>query len=553
MTAEVAARAAPASEIYPLGPATAVPDPERIGLKAHALVRLARLGLPVPEGFVLGTALCEAYLRDPPGTAAALRPALEAALQELERASGLRFGDARRPLLVAVRSGAPVSMPGMMDTLLNIGLTQATLRGLVRRTGNPRLARDSYRRLVQSFAETIYGASPAPFEAALQATLAAQGLRHARELDFVGLSVLGERFATLFEEQTGERFPEDPRVQLESAIAAVFRSWRCERAAAYRRLHGLPEAPGTAVIVQRMVFGNAGGTSGSGVGFTRDPATGENHLYVDFLFNSQGEDVVAGRHQAADAERLARVLPEVWRQLGAARHALEREFGDAQEFEFTVQDGRLYLLQARSAKRTDWAALRIAVEQVREGLIEPAHALARLAPLRLEAIVRRRLSRGDLRPLARGVPASVGVASGPIALEPQTALRFARRGERPILICADLSTEDIEAIAACAGVVAQRGSRTAHAAVIARQLGVACLVGCEALERDPAKRCVRVGAERYNEGDAITVDANEGAVYGGALHVVEERPDDWLAEVARWRAAIPAACAPLSAAASIRP
>ncbi len=519
--------------IFPLGPGA--PQASVIGFKAHNLARMARIGLPVPEGFALGTGLCRAYLEDPRAAAERLRPGLDQALKDLERASGLRFGDPRRPLLVAVRSGAPVSMPGMMDTLLDVGLTQATVRGLLRRTGNPRLAWDSYRRLIQSFAQIVHGASGAPFERAIADEVARQGLAHARELDFRSLALLAERFLAIFEDETGERFPEDPRVQLEAALAAVFRSWASERARRYRRLHAIDERLGTAVTVQRMVFGNAGGTSGAGVAFTRDPSTGENRLYIDFLFNSQGEDVVSGRHRAGDGERLAQVLPAVWRELGAARHALEREFGDAQEFEFTVQDARLYLLQTRAGKRTPWAALRIAVEQVEEGLVEPKAALARLKDLELGAIRRTRLAgEGSMEALAAAVPASVGVASGPVALDSVSARRFAAAGRPPILVREDASTEDIDGIAAAAGLLVARGSRTAHAAVVARQMGKVLLVACEALAIDAASRTLRFGGRRVNEGEPITLDANGGRVFAGELATLVERPERWLAEVEQW-------------------
>lgn len=529
--------AAPEADIHPLGPLSPAASAEAIGFKAHNLARMARLGLPVPEGFVLGTALCHAYLADPAQATERLRPAVDAALRELEQASGLRFGDARRPLLVSVRSGAAISMPGMMDTLLDVGLTQTTLRGLLRLTGNPRLAWDSYRRLIQSFAQTVHAAQAAPFERATENEVSEQGLAHARELDFRSHAALAKRFLAIFEEQTGERFPEDPRAQLDAAVASVFRSWRSGRARAYRRLHRLDEQPGTAVTVQRMVFGNAGGTSGAGVAFTRDPSTGENRLYVDFLFNSQGEDIVSGRHVAGDAERLAQVLPVVWRQLGAARHSLEREFGDAQEFEFTVQDGRLYLLQTRTGKRTPWAALRIAVEQVQEGLLEPRAALECLGGLDLASISRTRRagSRGHGF-LATAISASAGIASGPIALDTAVARRFAAEGRSAILVREDTSTEDIDGIAVAAGLLSARGSRTAHAAVVARQQGKILLVGCAELDIDAAARTVRIGARRFAEGETITLDANEGRVLEGEARIVVERPEAWLAEVARWRA-----------------
>lgn len=521
--------------IYPIGPA-ATGSVEDMGFKAHNLARMARLGLPVPQGFALGTPLCSLWQSDADTATADARPMIDAALRDLERVTGLRFGDARRPLLVAVRSGAPVSMPGMMDTLLNVGLNGVTVRGMLRLTGNPRLAWDSYRRLIQSFAETVHGADPAPFNHAVTEALAREGLSQPRELDYRSLAGLCEEFLALHEDLTGKRFPQDPRRQLEAAIGAIFRSWNSGRAKTYRALHGVAEQSGTAATIQRMVFGNAGGTSGAGVAFTRDPSTGEDRLYVDFLFNSQGEDVVSGRHRAEDADRLAQVLPQAWRALAAARLALEREFGDAQELEFTVQEGMLFLLQTRNAKRTPWAALRIAVEQVRDGLIDRQTALARLDGLDLAAIARPKLADaagGTL--LARCTSAGVGVAHGRLALDGETVQRFVREGANAILVREDISTEDVAAIAHAAGVLSARGNRTAHAAVVARQLGKVCLVGCEGLKIDGVRREVRLAERVLREGDTISLDANEGRVFAGEVRVVVERPAQWLAEVARWQ------------------
>jgi pyruvate,orthophosphate dikinase len=303
----------------------------------------------------------------------------------------------------------------------------------------------------------------------------------------------------------------------------------------YRRLHGIDDAMGTAVTVQRMVFGNAGGTSGSGVGFTRDPATGENRLYLDFLFNAQGEDVVSGRHAVTDTARLPMALPEVAQRLEELRHALESAFGDAQEFEFTVQDGRLYLLQTRTAKRTPWAALRIAVEQVREGVVAPETALARLEGIDLEAIERRRVADEGDAALARAVPASIGLAVGAIALDTKACERLAARGRPAILVRADTSTEDIAGIAAAVGVLTARGGRTSHAAVVARQMGKVCLVGCTALRIDEKARTIAFGGTTRREGETICLDAESGRVLDGEPQVIVERPEGLLSEVAKWR------------------
>ncbi|MDT3736686.1 MAG: PEP/pyruvate-binding domain-containing protein [Denitratisoma sp.] len=509
---------------------------DNMGFKALNLARMAHIGLKVPEAFVLGTALCRDFLKHPAKSRTALHDLLVEMLRRLETASRLAFGGVRKPLLVSVRSGAPVSMPGMMDTLLNIGLCDATLHGLMRLTGNPRLAWDSYRRLVQQFAEVVHGADAAPFRDVLDAAVREAGVDDARELDFRQLAGLTREFLAIHRDATGQPFPQDPMEQLEAAIAAVFASWNGERATAYRRLNGLPDNLGTAVTVQRMVFGNAGGTSGAGVAFTRNPAYGGNRLYADFLFNSQGEDVVSGRVMANDAPRLQALLPEVWARLESLRGSLEAEFRDAQEFEFTVQDGELFLLQTRSAKRTPWAALAIAVDQEKEGLIAPDEALARLEGIDLERLERRRLAPGEEQAaLGRGVSAGIGLAGGPIALDADAAQRFAAEGRPALLVREDTLTADIAGLAACAGLLTVRGSRTAHAAVVARQMGKPCLVGCAGLAIDAAARSVALGGRSLREGDVLWIDAEGGGVYEREPAVAVERPAAALAAVARWR------------------
>ena len=507
-----------------------------MGFKAHNLGRMAHLGLKVPEAFVLGTAICRDFLKHPAKSRTALHDLLVEMLRRLESASRLAFGGNRKPLLVSVRSGAPVSMPGMMDTLLNIGLCDATVHGLIRLTGNPRLAWDSYRRLVQQFAEVVHGAEAAPFRAALDAAQHEAGVDSPRELDFRQLAQLTREFLAIFRDVAGQPFPQDPLEQAEAAIAAVFASWNSERAIEYRRLNDLPDSIGTAVTVQRMVFGNAGGTSGAGVAFTRDPAGGDNRLYVDFLFNSQGEDVVSGRFAAGDAERLQTVLPEVWARLETVRGTLEAEFRDAQEFEFTVQDGELFLLQTRSGKRTPWAALRIAVDQVREGLIAPDEALHRLDGIDLDSLERKRLAPGvEQEMLGRAVPAGIGLAGGAIALDAAAAQRLVAEGRRALLVREDTLTEDIAGLAACEGLLTLRGSRTAHAAVVARQMGKPCLVGCSQLAIDAAARSITLGARTLREGDPLWIDAEAGLIFASEPAVATEKPLAELAAVAAWR------------------
>jgi pyruvate,orthophosphate dikinase len=454
-----------------------------------------------------------------------------AGLRALERASGQALGDARRPLLLAVRSGAPISMPGMLDTLLNVGLCDATVTGLVRQTGNPRLVWDAYRRLVAAHGEVVAGLPATSFD---EAAAELFGGRGERELDFAELRALTRRFLEVYAQRAGRPFPQDPGEQLGGAIEAVFASWQSPRAREYRRLNDIPNALGTAVTVQRMVFGNAGGQSGAGVGFTRDPASGEPALWVDFLFNAQGEDVVSGRSSAEGHEGLASVLPEVWRELSEAAKRLEHAFGDMQDFEFTVQDGRLFMLQTRAGKRTPQAAARIALQLLDEGLIGPRLALERTADLDRQALARPRIvAQGDtaLTRLGRAATASSGVAVGEIALDEARALARREAGAAVVLVRRDAETSDIVALESATGLLTRRGARTSHAAVVARQLGKVCLVGCAELQVDEISRTIQIGDTTLHEGEVITLDGNEGVFYAGAARVELEYPEDLLARL----------------------
>jgi len=511
-------------------------DVDEMGMKAFELARMTRLGLPVPPGFVLGTHQCRRWYREPERFRKGLAALLEEQMRWLQSVTELGFGDTRKPLLVSVRSGAPVSMPGMMDTLLNIGLCDATVHGLLRITGNPRLVWDSYCRLIRSFAEVVFGVNQQPFVAAIDSMLVRERVDRFQELDYLSLAELAQSFLKIFLDVSGTAFPQNPLEQLELAVRAVFASWNSPRAVEYRRLHGICDDLFTAATIQRMVFGNAGGMSGSGVGFTRDPDSGEKRFYFDFLFNSQGEDVVSGRATGTDAERLFIVLPETRQELHAICSALEKEFRDAQEFEFTIQDRVLYLLQTRTAKRTDWAALRIAVEQAGEGLIEKSEAVARLDGLALDSISRRRLSLEDQQPLCQGQPAGIGVAIGPLVLDSDAIHRFSSEAghESVVLVRDEMSTVDIAGIALSAGVLTARGNRTSHAAVVARQLGKACVCGCGGLRIDLARRVVVLGDRSLAEGEMITLDSNTGRVYAGAGEIVVDRPSEWLDEIRNW-------------------
>lgn len=513
--------------------ALAQASPQRLGFKAFNLLRMAQMGLPVPPAFVLGTQFCA----DAEKRSEASSPETWAsALQALESASGtLRFGDAARPLLLSVRSGAPVSMPGMMETLLNIGLNDATVQGLIRQTGNPRLAWDAYRRLIASFAEVVAGLPAELFEDELKRLCAG---RDERQLDFAELRGLTQRFLQLYQEAAGSAFPQSPQAQLQQAIAAVFASWQSAKACSYRAAHGVADAIGTAVTVQAMVFGNAGARSGAGVGFTRDPRSGAPGLWVDFLFNAQGEDVVSGRRSAQGHEQLEQVLPQVWEELQQACGRLERQMGEMQDFEFTVQEGCLYLLQTRDGKRSPQAQARIALDLWREGVIDQTTARQRCAGLDAEALQISRVLAADgqaVQPLARAQAASSGVVMGRIVLDEAGALAAQAAGQPAVLLRRDAETADSAALALTLGLLTQNGARTSHAAVVARQMGKVCLLACEGMQLDEAAREVRFGERLLREGDWISLDGNEACVYAGQVQTERYCPPGLLDELAQLR------------------
>ncbi|MBO0738530.1 MAG: pyruvate, phosphate dikinase [Alphaproteobacteria bacterium] len=523
---------------YPIKAGVSVP-PEgaiEVGNKARNLIRMASAGLPVPAGFVLSTAWTR-KVRAEREDDTRLVESLAAGIDLVETATGLRFGSARRPLLVAVRSSPPVSMPGMLETVLDVGLNAETVDGLIRLTGNPRLAWDCYRRLIQGFAQVVQGLPTAPFNNLMQAALGEAGVTALEQLDHRSLRRLTRNMLDEYRALAGRPFPQDPREQLRRAAAAVFRSWDAEKATTYRRLNQIDEGSGTAVTVQNMVFGNAGGDSGAGVGFTRNPATGERQLYLDFQFGVQGEDVVAGRQVLSDPQQLRGRLPETWKELEQVAHRLEALFRDAQDFEFTLQDTRLSVLQTRDAKRTPWAALRIAVDLAAEGVLGPEEALARLHGLDVQAVKRTRFSGGRPTPVAVATVASLGVASGAIALDTAAAERLGREGAPVILVRAESTTADIAGIAKAAGILTGSGGRTSHAAVVARELAKVCLVGCPSLSADPARRICRIGGQTFAEGDFISLDGDGGAIYPGRLAIVAERPERELAIISGWHRA----------------
>ena len=515
--------------------ADATLDPACVGSKAAMLARMAALGLRVPPAFVLPTGLCRGVNEGKHAAEQALAEGLRRGIRTLEATTGRKFGDSRRPLLVSVRSGAARSMPGMLSTVLDVGLNAETVLGLIRTTGNPRMAWDTYRRFIQGYAEVVGEAPAGPFEAALDVMIKAENAAGETELDPEALERLARDMLTVAAVQLGKPVPADPMEQLLSAARAVYRSWNSARAQEYRRLNKLENLDGTAVTVQAMVFGNSGGRSGAGVAFSRSPVTGDKPLYADFLADAQGEDVVSGRRTPAGADELRRRLPEVFAALEAGAERLERELNDIQDIEFTVEDGELYFLQTRSAKRTPRAVLRTAVDLVREGLITPAEGLRRVAEVDLDRAGVMRFE-GDAEAAATAVPASSGVVSGQAAFDAETAASMAAAGQVVVLVRRDISTADIAGLAVAEGVLTAVGGRTAHAAVVARQLGKACLVGCTALAF-AADGSALLGDAPLASGDWLSLDGETGEVFRGRRSIVVERPRAEITEIERWRAA----------------
>jgi pyruvate,orthophosphate dikinase len=508
---------------------------EMIGAKAANLARIAALGLPVPPAFVLAIDLCAATLAGDPDADRRVLDALKEGIAFLENATGTRFGDRRRPLLVSVRSGAACSMPGMLDTVLNVGCTADAVHGLIRRTGNPRFAWDCRRRLLVDFAETVAGFDAAPFAMRLNELSVGEGAQSETDLDGEALERLAAAYMALIEAKHDE-LSEDPMQQLARAVRAVFRSWTSERAQTYRRLQKLEHLAGTAVTVQAMVFGNGGLCSGAGVAFSRDPSTGLARPLIEVAIGSQGEDVVSGRRTPDPEGAIARSLPTVASDLPAVLERLEREFRDVQDVEFTIENGRLWILQTRTATRTPRAALRIAVDLVREGLITPEEGLQRLDGLDLEALGQCQLLNPGAAMIG-GVAASSGIAVGRAAFESASAERLARAGDPVILVRPDTSTADIAGFAAAAGIVTAIGGRTAHAALVARQMGKPCIVGCHGIVVDAAARRAQIGTATVTEGEWLSIDGDTGSIHLGRHEIAVERPHAEIAEVGRWRAA----------------
>ena len=501
-----------------------------LGGKGANLAEMTNIGMPVPAGFTITTEVCIEFFQNnenyPPG----LEKQVDVALKHVEDIMNMKFGDFRNPLLVSIRSGARASMPGMMDTVLNLGLNEQTIKGLIEKTGNPRFAYDSYRRFVNMYGDVVMGVRPEskddidPFEEILEAKKKSRKVEYDIQLDVDAMKELVAEYKAMIKRRISADFPDDPREQLWGAISAVFKSWNNDRAIAYREINNIPSEWGTAVNVQAMVFGNMGENSGTGVGFTRDPATGENVFYGEYLMNAQGEDVVAGirtPHPIADMENQ---LHDVFQQLAAYRSTLDKHYCDMQDFEFTIQEGRLYMLQTRSGKRTGFASIKIAVDMVNEGLISQEEALMRVEADQLNQLLRpvfniqekRNALKSD-KLLATGLKAGPGAASGQIVFNAEDATNWAKDGEKVILVRIETSPEDIRGMKAAEGILTARGGMTSHAALVARQMGKVCVAGCGALAIDYKKRQVEVAGKTLNEGDWISLDGTQGQVIEGKL------------------------------------
>ena len=501
-----------------------------LGGKGANLAEMTNIGLPVPPGFTISTEVCTYYYTNKKRYPKELSPQVVAALRKLEKSLGMKFGDPKNPLLISVRSGARASMPGMMDTILNLGLNDDTIQGLIHKTGNERFAWDSYRRFVQMYGDVVLGLKPQhkdeidPFEHIIEEVKKQKGIQLDTELDTGDLQELVKRFKKAIKARMNIDFPSDPHEQLWGSIGAVFSSWMNERAIAYRKMNDIPASWGTAVNVQTMVFGNMGEDSGSGVAFTRDAATGEDIFYGEYLNNAQGEDVVSGARTPKPIQELANENPQVYRQLDKVRRILEEHYRDMLDIEFTIQQGKLYMLQCRVGKRTAFAAIKIAVDMVDEKLISEKEALLRIEPDQLNQLLRpifdtaekkKAIEAGKL--LARGLNAGPGAACGRVVFNAPDAEEWKQRGERVILTRIETSPEDIKGMDAAEGILTARGGATSHAALVARQMGKVCVAGCTALAIDYAKREMKAGGRVVREGDFISIDGSTGEVIFGEL------------------------------------
>ena len=504
-----------------------------LGGKGAGLHEMTRIGIPVPPGFTITTEVCKYYYEHQNRYPKDLDAQLNSALARMEKILGGRFGDADNPLLVSVRSGARDSMPGMMDTVLNLGLNDRTVRGLSQRTNNPRFAFDAYRRFIQMYADVVLGlkqqdhSGSDPLESILEQKKKARGIRSDTELTAKDLEALVDEYKAEIKNRLGKEFPEEPFEQLWGAIGAVFGSWNNDRAVAYRELYRIPHSWGTAVNVQAMVFGNRGNNCASGVAFTRNPATGDKRFYGEFLVNAQGEDVVAGTRTPKPIAELTKIMPKAAAELQRVCKSLEKHYREMQDVEFTIEDGKLWMLQTRTGKRTGFAAIRIAVDMVDERIIDKKEALLRIEPDQLNQLLRpifdqkgkeQAQKAGHL--LGEGLPAGPGAATGRVVFYAEDAVEWKKRGERVILCRIETSPDDIRGMDAAEGILTARGGMTSHAALVARQMGKVCVAGCEALHPDYAARTLRVGQTELKEGDWLSIDGSTGEVFSGEIQAL---------------------------------
>jgi pyruvate,orthophosphate dikinase len=493
-----------------------------LGGKGANLAEMSRIGLPVPTGFTLTTEACNAYIAAGKQFPAGLWDEVIACLLRLETATGKTFGDAQDPLLVSVRSGAPVSMPGMMDTILNLGLNDVSVEGFATKTQNPRFAYDCYRRFIQMFSDVVLGVAHYHFEERMEDYKQKAGLTFDYEIPAEGLKEIIAEFKVIVQEEKGFAFPQEVQEQLKMSIEAVFGSWDNARAIAYRKLNKIPDDLGTAVNVQIMVFGNMGDDSGTGVAFTRNPSTGEKVLYGEFLINAQGEDVVAGIRTPVPIARLREKLPGVYQQFEETCQLLESHYRDVQDIEFTVESGKLYMLQTRSGKRTAKAAVKCAVDMVREGLITEEEAILRMDPEQISQLLHRQVDpKFTARPIAQGLPASPGAGCGQVVFDADEAERLGRTGAKVVLVRSETTPDDIHGIIYSQGILTARGGMTSHAAVVARGMGMPCICGCESIKIDLAAQSFKVGELVVKAGDVITVYGTEGQVILGEVPTID--------------------------------
>ncbi len=506
-----------------------------VGGKGANLAEMVALDIPVPAGFTITTEACTSFYSSGEQWPEGLEEQVRENLARIEEAMGAKFGDTSNPLLLSVRSGARVSMPGMMDTVLNLGLNDETVEGLAKKTGNPRFAWDSYRRFIQMYGDVVMGVDHDLFEEALQAVKDEQGVKLDSELGAEALQDLVRRYKEIISKHAGRLFPNDPFEQLRGAIDAVFKSWNNERAIRYRKIHDIPGDWGTAVNVQAMVFGNMGDNSGTGVAFTRDPSTGENVFYGEYLMNAQGEDVVAGIRTPHPISKLKEDMPEVYAELEAIYKKLEQHYRDMQDIEFTIQEGKLYMLQTRTGKRTATAAVRIAVEMVHEGLIDKQTAVMRVDPNQIDQLLHPMIDpKAKYTALAKGLPASPGAAVGRLVFTAHEAEEWANRGEKVILARTETSPEDIGGMHVAEGILTSRGGMTSHAAVVARGMGKCCVAGVGAAKIDEVNKTLTVGDTVLKEGDWVTLNGTTGELIAGKLDLVDAEVTGYFGELMEW-------------------